>query len=132
MMEMRGLRFSAAFALAVIVLFTVGCGGETGRQGVFLSPDGSLVADWYSEWGGGAAGYWADYVQLRKRGERFSVERHFVFHSESAGNLKIMWKSNTELEIAYPTMTSLFRSEARWDGVSISYREDPELRERGY
>ena len=35
-----------------------------------------------------------------------------------------MWKSQTELEITYPTQTSIFESASTWNNVSITHRED--------
>ena len=45
-----------------------------------------------------------DFVQIRKRGERFSFRKDYVFEGVSADDLKTSWKSDTELEVVHPKM----------------------------
>ena len=122
----------AVASLSIVTLVMSGCARDVGRVGVYLSPDGSLIADWYQLSGGGPAGSSEDRVQLRRRGERFRVQKDFVFGGGSANVLRILWKSNAQLDVTYPTMTGVRRSESQWNDVSITYHEDPRLRERGY
>jgi hypothetical protein len=121
-------------ALILAALLVSGCGSDRHREDLALSPNGVLIADVWSESGGGAAGYSADFVQIRRRGERFSFRKDYVFEGMSADFVKAFWKSDTELEIVHPKMyeSDLFRAEPRWSDVSITYREDPQLRERGW
>ena len=76
------------------------CGSDTSRVGIFLSPDGSLVADWYREYGGGALGYVNDCVQLRPRVKRFEYSGDCVFSADARGGLGSFGR-------ATPTLRSL-------------------------
>jgi hypothetical protein len=106
------------------------CGNDTYRTGIFLSPDGSLVADWYTASCCGAAGSVKDYVQLRRRTERFRFKDDAIFEGGGSNAVRrVVWKSPSELEITYPALTTVIRSESRWNNVAIRYREDAELRE---
>ena len=99
------------------------------RTNLFVSPDGSLIADWWDESSGGALGSIADYVQIRPRSERFRFKDDIVFRGLAHGPLRLVWKSGTELEITYPKETTVFESKSIWNNVSITYRRDAELNE---
>jgi hypothetical protein len=96
--------------------------GGPNRMNILLSPDGTMIADWYMN-------DTINYVQLRKRGERFSYGHGTVL--EAGGYpLEMNWKSSTELEIVYQELYGVERRELRWKNVSIAYRQDHELENR--
>lgn len=69
-------------------------------------------------------------MQVRPRTERFTFKEDVIFNGGGANIIEVVWKSRTHLEITYPTLTSVMRSETRWNNVSIAYREDAQLRDR--
>ena len=69
-------------SLVLSAIISGSCGTSVNRVGIFLSPDGSLIADWYQRFMGGAAGGIEDTVQLRKRSERFSLREDVVFRAD--------------------------------------------------
>jgi hypothetical protein len=111
------------FAALAGALLTSACWiSSPHRMDISLSPDGAVIADWYMN-------DTLNYVQLRRRGERFSYGHGTVL--EAFGYpLEMNWKSNTELEIVYQGFYSVERRESRWNGVSIAYRQDHELENR--
>jgi hypothetical protein len=129
---MKLFRVGRFLSVAIAVMAMSACERDVLRQRVLPSPDGSILADWYQLADGGGAGASADLVQLRKRGERFSLRDDYVFEGWPGEVLKISWKNNSELEIVYPMTADVRRSESHWDRVSITYRGDPQLKERGY
>jgi hypothetical protein len=111
------------FAAVAGALLTTACWiPSPHRMDISLSPDGAVIADWYMD-------DTRNYVQLRRRGERFSYGHGTVLEAHGYP-LEMNWKSNTELEIVYQGFYSVERRESRWNGVSIAYREDHELTNR--
>jgi hypothetical protein len=94
------------------------------------SPDGALIADWYTLSGGGAAGASSDEVSLRRSSEPFRLKRDSVFGAvDSDDQIGLKWLSNRELEIVYPAGASLMnRPSTTWQDVTIRYREVPRRR----
>jgi hypothetical protein len=118
-------RRSACLAIFTATAFvSAACGSDPGRVNLFVSPDGSLIADVYRDSGGGAAGWITESVQLRRHEERFRFKDDVVFRAECHCTLRVVWKSPTELEISYPGQTSIYESESTWNNVSITLRED--------
>ena len=124
---MRSDRMRASFAILFAGLLFTSCTNHTGRQGIVVSPDGLLIADWYVVSQSGALGRTADYVQIRKRGERFTKRTDYVFCGIAADVLKVTWTDGTHLEITYPANTPIDRSMTSWNNVSITYHEDSKL-----
>jgi len=114
---------SLALFIATASISTA-CTSEKTRMNLFVSPDGSLVADVYEESGGGATGWVSESVQLRRRDERFRFTDDVVFSADCHCTLRVAWKSSTELEITYPGQTVIYESKSTWYNISISHRED--------
>lgn len=115
----------------LIVLSLVGLSGcviepDYYRLATVPSPGGHLLADWYQRSAGGpVAGRSEDRVTIHAPSEPFSRELPYVFVGVSADTLKIVWTSETELAITYPTDTTVTKAVTEWKGVRITYREDP-------
>ena len=86
-----------------------------------ISPQGEWIADWYQLSGGGAAGWSADYVRVRRMTDNFSVSSDYVFSIISGDQLELRWTSETELHIEYPDDGTPTRVESHWNSVSLSY-----------
>jgi hypothetical protein len=93
------------------------------RLATVPSPNGHLLADWYQR----SAGSSEDRVTIHAPNEAFSRELPYVFEGISADQLKIVWISDTELSITYPSNTIVTKAMAEWKGVRITYREDPHM-----
>jgi len=122
---MKPRRFLGLAVLIAAASVSAACGRDPRRVNLFVSPDGSLIADVYTDSGGGAVGWVTESVQLRRHEERFRFKDDVVFSADCHCTLRVVWKSPTELEIAYPGQTSIYESKSTWNNVAITHREDP-------
>jgi hypothetical protein len=97
----------ASFVLGFVLITCAGCGPNI----VWIkmecpSPTGELVAVYWWEGGGGAAGWAQSFVTILPRGtpvetvERWS--RPAVFNFRHAHNLRIKWRTDHAMQIEYP------------------------------
>jgi hypothetical protein len=115
----------------LIVLSLVGFAGcvvepDYYNIAVVPSPSGHLLARWYQHSDGSGIGS-EDRVTIHAPNEIFSPKLPCVFAGISAGKLKIVWASDTELAITYPSNTTVTKALAEWKGVRIAYKEDPHM-----
>jgi hypothetical protein len=79
----------------------VGCDARRETETLLecASPDGAYVARFYREYGGGAAGFQNEFVDVRKSKGGASVR---VMHLNHGYDVVLTWLSPTLLEIGYP------------------------------
>lgn len=105
----------SAQGLALVLLsaaLQLGCGREVRTIFECPSPDGSLIASFYSVSGGGAAGWSATRIGLRQRGEQFNPDQ-FVLEMTQGYDTHLTWSAPNTLSIGYPdSATVRHRSES--------------------
>src|SRR4051812_40910982 len=77
--------------LLTATLFAYGCGHDVDPPRSFTSPDGALVADSYVLGGGGAAGWVAERVRLRRSNESFRDDDRYVLELISGRIVEVRW-----------------------------------------
>jgi hypothetical protein len=136
--QIRKVRTVSAIVLVIATIGAAGIAGCRFASDIFHnraipSPDGRLIADYYTISGGGGAGWSEDYVRIRRAGQPFRASRwdlsllssDAVFKASSGKKLMIRWRSNTHLEITYSGHDGVFRSRPSWNNISIVYNENP-------
>lgn len=93
---------------AVGVALLASCGNERESLLVCQSPDGTHKAEFYREFGGGAAGWQTENVAVTTSRSSTPI---VIFKMSHGYDIGLTWKSPTELEVAYP------------DGASVSHWE---------
>ena len=76
------------------------------------SPDGKHTAEFYREFGGGAAGWQTESVAVTTSRSSTPVE---IFKMSHGYHIGLTWNSPTELEIAYPEDASVLHWESNFD-----------------
>lgn len=130
-MHREALRLLFSKSRVLILLSLVGLSGCVVEPDYYNiatvpSPGGRLLARWYQHSGGSGAAS-EDRVTIHAPTEVFSPKLPYVFAGISAGKLKMVWVSDTELAIAYPSNTAVTKALAEWKGVRIAYKEDPHM-----
>lgn len=118
---MQGIR---RLLTAAALLAAVSCGwldSEPIRMETVRSPDGTVIADYYQNGGGGATGGVADIVALRRSDEPFRRRRDYVFGAVDARVVTIRWLGNRTLEITYPKGLDGATMKTSWHEVKIVY-----------
>lgn len=90
-----------------------GCKGESTRESLLTcpSPDGAHIAEFYRESGGGAAGWQAEYVSVR----RADGEPTVILQMSRGYDVVLNWQSPTVLEIGYPDDARVVRWQSDFD-----------------
>jgi hypothetical protein len=84
------------------ILLLVGCGqAATEREVIFSceAPGGQFRAEFFREFGGGAAGWQSEAVAVFERGESLPARVLTLSHGYDAN---LSWLSATELKVGYP------------------------------
>lgn len=113
-------------ALRVIgVLLALGasqCSSEIVRMQSVKSPDGSMIADYYLNSGGGAASAVGEVVSLRMATDEFHDQAsHVVFGAIDADPITVRWISDRELEITHRKDAFVNTAKSSWRQVAIKY-----------
>src|ERR1700741_4423263 len=82
-----------------------------GRSGVVSlndtpSPNQTYIATTFTDSGGGAAGWCARVVAVRKNNEQFDPDHNRVFNSQCDSDVKVAWKDERDLLITVSTSTN--------------------------
>jgi hypothetical protein len=85
--------------IVVVAMFAAACGQVRQNMLQCSSPDGSHIATFYREYGGGAAGSQYEYVSVRKRSSDGEV---VVLELKRGYDSILTWLSPMHLEITYP------------------------------
>jgi hypothetical protein len=102
-----GLSMTRVLVLFSCAVLTLSCGGERGRrpQGERTvcfecpSPDGRRVAAFYTESGGGAAGWAYEHVEVRSPDD---AAPSVVLTLKNADRVLITWRDTNRVRIRYP------------------------------
>jgi hypothetical protein len=74
------------------------------------SPDGRVVATYYQESGGGAAGWAYQYLAVRDAAQPFDPSMP-IFATSHGGPVRITWQDSSTLLIEYSSTASVLRSD---------------------
>ena len=118
------VNFVVAIHLCALVC-TACAAGTPSLQESIRTPDGGIVADWYSVSAGGAAGSSIDRVRLRRTTETFVADDQYVFSAISGHTMKVTWIGQRQLEISYDKNFLVRRSTKTWRDVTVQYRVEP-------
>jgi hypothetical protein len=103
------------------------CGSEKYRFGGASSPDNAIAAVWYQDPKRGDDHWLEDCVQLIRENQRPAAGENCTFVGVSGDNLRLKWPTSRHLEVSYPPGTKVFKADAKWNDVTITYAEDPKL-----
>ena len=90
------------------------------------SVDGKYIATVYTIFGGGAAGYAYQIVNLRKQEQKFNHKKGNIFVVTRTHNIVAEWKDNGKLIIKHSKIGSVLTKVEEWGDeprVSIIYTE---------
>jgi hypothetical protein len=117
-------RLLIAVALLDATICGAACNGQFDvelRQSV-ASPDGSLVADYYLEYGGGGPGWQADFIRIPPSSEHFRTGTDHIFRAGDIDHLDVKWTDNNHLEVSWtPAGLPILKHEPKWKDVTITY-----------
>src|SRR5258705_9569720 len=84
-----------------LALGFIGVGCTTARETILEcpAPDNAHVAVFFREYGGGAAGFQDEFVEVRKKGKADPVR---ILRLKHGYDIVLTWLSPMSLEIAYP------------------------------
>jgi hypothetical protein len=117
-------RINGAIFVVLMGLLSA-CGSQVNIDFECPSPDGSLIATFYTESGGGAAGWIAGRVNLRRKDEPFSPKK-FVFQMSHGYQARIDWSKANTLSIGYPFGADVSREASDFDPrLSIELKPYP-------
>jgi hypothetical protein len=86
------------------------------------SPDGQLVARYSVIWGGGAAGYVQEVVEVRTRGDTAAPnEETAILDMDHGGDVTMRWLDSQHLEIVYPAWAGVLRGCRLARGVAVQF-----------
>ena len=106
------------FLSFVCLLALFGC-GDTKREVDCISPDGERIAAFYTESGGGAAGYAYEYVSVRPSTSEFSGGGK-AFMMSHGYDTRLTWTGRRSLEIGYPDSATVMDSPSTLEDVRIT------------
>jgi len=124
----RVLRVPLLLGAAAAIACLAACGSHVTQLDTLVSPDGALIADRYQISGRSATSGSVGFVQIRPSSESFTLRSDFVFKSAPGRLVRVAWKTNAALEIAYSPLETESQTEARWKTVSITYRVDRDMK----
>lgn len=98
------------FALILVWQFVGGWDLYPGT--VLRSPSGRYVSQFYGLGGGGAAGWYFNYLQITEADRAFEPRTNVVFVT-SNGDLCVRWVTDTELYVEYPSDVAVIDEDKR-------------------
>jgi len=110
-------------ACFLVLISTVAC-DEVRIESTSRSPDDKYLASFYSMSGGGAAGWVALRVNLRRTGDAFYTS-DYVFEMNHGYQCELNWKGNAQLLVTYPAEAGVRKQDSQWNEVTISYETKP-------
>ena len=94
------------------------------------SPSGRQVARFYGIASGGAAGSLVLRVDVRDRDQRFRADDEYVFEMRHEYEVRLTWTDDHHLIVDYPSDAVVYRTTAKKDLVSITYRPQSALNQQ--
>jgi len=109
-------------ASILLVLLAAGCGGSHIPGGDVEPPGGAHVATFFGRSGGGAAGWSAQYVSVRRAADAFNPDVGWVFELSHVGEVCLAWADAKTLELTIPSTGEVRLELAAVDGISVDLR----------
>ena len=106
------------FRVILLALSLTAC-SETRRVFDCASPNGQLIATFYTIGGGGAAGSLDEYVSVRPSTSKFD-ENDWVFTLTHGYDVRLSWTGPQSLEIGYPDSARTSISPTKRADVAIN------------